>query len=76
VKENKSVPLICETVTMAETLLAPAGAAHLRVVPEFHETVAQVDKPRREEGVASTLAKFKPVMVTEPDPHVGVLPLI
>lgn len=53
-----------------------AGAAQLSVVADIHWVVLQLMVPNRADGVRLVLAKLRPVIVTEPEPHVGVLRLM
>lgn len=71
------MPAVCPTVMTTVTPLPdPAGVEHSRVVADLHETVWQSELPIRAVGVRLLPAKFKPLIVTDPVPHVGVFKLI
>jgi hypothetical protein len=54
----------------------PAGAAQRRVVADCQLTVLQLAVLNLVDGVRFVVAKLRPVIVTEPPPHVGVFELI
>lgn len=66
------MPAVCPTVIITDTPRVPAGAAQFNVVADIHATVLHSEVPNRTDGVMLVPAKFRPVIVTEPVPHVAV----